>query len=55
LNRKRLPPEDKIRIVLESMNTNITVAGLCRKYAVPQVMFYVWKQKFIDGGYIQME
>jgi transposase-like protein len=31
---RRWTPEEKIRIVLESLNTNIGVAELCRKYAV---------------------
>ena len=42
--------EEKIRIVLESLNTNIGVADLCRKYAVNPVVFYAWKEKFIEGG-----
>ena len=43
-------PDDKIRIVLESLTTNITVAELCRKYNVNPNQYYVWKQRFIDGG-----
>jgi transposase-like protein len=42
--------EEKIRIVLESLNTSIGVAELCRKYAVNPVVFYTWKEKFIEGG-----
>ena len=47
---KRWTPEEKIRIVLESLNTNIGVAELCRKYAVNPVVFYAWKERFIEGG-----
>jgi len=43
-------PEEKIRIVLESLNTSIGVAELCRKYAVNPVVFYAWKEKFIEAG-----
>ena len=43
-------PDDKIRIVLESLTTNITVAELCRKYNVNPNQYYVWKQRFIEGG-----
>jgi len=43
-------PEEKIRIVLESLNTSIGVAELCRKYAVNPVVFYGWKEKFIEAG-----
>ena len=50
MGKKRWNPEDKIRIVLESFNTNITIAELCRKYQITPVVFYSWRQKFIDGG-----
>jgi hypothetical protein len=26
------------------------MAELCRKYAVTPVVFYAWKEKFIEGG-----
>jgi transposase-like protein len=42
--------EEKLRIVLESLNTNITLAKLWRKYAVSPTVFYHWKKKFIEGG-----
>ena len=47
---RRWTPEDKTRIVMESLTTNITVAGLCRKYNLNPNVFYNWKQKFIEGG-----
>ena len=47
---RRWTPEEKIRIVLESLNTNIGMAELCRKYAVTPALFYHWREKFIDGG-----
>ena len=43
-------PEEKIQIVLESMNTNISLAELCRKYNLSPGVFYQWKEKFIRGG-----
>ncbi len=46
----RWTAEEKIRIVLESLNTHIGVAELCRKYAVNPTVFYIWKEKFIQGG-----
>lgn len=43
-------PEEKIQIVLESMNTNISLAELCRKYSLNPNVFYHWKEKFMEGG-----
>ena len=48
--RKHWTAEEKIRIVLESLNTNIGVAELCRKHAVNPTVFYAWKEKFIEAG-----
>ena len=48
--RSRWSPDEKIRIVLESLNTNISMAELCRKYNVTPVTFYAWKEKFVQGG-----
>ena len=50
MTHRRWTPEEKIRIVLESLNTSIGVAELCGKYAVNPVVFYSWKERFIEGG-----
>jgi len=50
VSRRRWSSEEKIRIVMESLNTNIGMAELCRKYSVSPVVFYQWKEKFIEGG-----
>lgn len=42
--------EEKIRIVLESLNTNVSMAELCRKYGVGPNAFYSWREKFIQAG-----
>ena len=47
---RRWTPEEKIRIVLESLNTNVGIAELCRKYGLTPALFYHWREKFIEGG-----
>ncbi|MDN5846809.1 MAG: transposase [Candidatus Nitrosocosmicus sp.] len=46
----RWTADDKIRIVIESMTTNITLAELCRKYNLKPNVFYRWKQRFMEAG-----
>ncbi|MGA7367909.1 MAG: transposase [Nitrososphaeraceae archaeon] len=46
----RWTADDRIRIVMESLATNITLAELCRKYNLKPNVFYSWKQKFMEGG-----
>ena len=48
--KSRWTPEDKIRIVMESINTSISIAELCRKYGVVPNTFYQWKEKFFESG-----
>ena len=48
--RSRWSSEDKVRIVLESLNTNISMAELCRKHGVTPNAFYAWREKFMQGG-----
>jgi transposase len=48
--KSRWTPEDKIRIVLESLNTNISMSELCRKYNLTPGTFYQWREKFVQGG-----
>lgn len=43
-------PEDKIRIVMESINTSISISELCRKYGVVPNTFYQWKERFLESG-----
>jgi transposase-like protein len=42
--------EDKIRIVMESINTSISISELCRKYGVVPNTFYQWKERFLEAG-----
>ena len=48
--RSRWKPEDKIRIVMESINTSISMSELCRKYGVVPTTFYQWKERFLESG-----
>jgi len=48
--KSKFTPQEKSRIVLESLNTNISTAELCRKYNIHPQTFYSWKEKFVDGG-----
>jgi len=44
--------EDRIRIVIKSVNASISISELCRKYGAVPNMFYQWKgkEKFLEAG-----
>jgi transposase len=50
VHRSRWSPDEKIRIVMESLNTSISLADLCRKYNVTPATVNGWKEKFFQGG-----
>ena len=48
--KSKWAPEEKIAAVMESLNTNISMAELCRKYNVTPNTVHDWKEKFVQGG-----
>ncbi len=46
----KFTPEQKFEIIMESLNSNMTVAELCRKHGVAPVNFRKWREKFFEGG-----
>jgi len=50
MSKKIRSSSDKISIVMESFTANIGVAELCRKHNLSPRVFYLWKEKFLEGG-----
>lgn len=50
MSKKIWTTEDKIRIVMEHLNTNIEVAEMCRSHNLSPRTFYMWKERFLQGG-----
>ena len=48
--RKKFTAEQKIRIVLEGLRGEITVAELCRREGLANVSYYKWSKDFLDAG-----
>lgn len=42
--------EDKIRIVLEGLRDDGSIAELCRKEGVAQSLYYIWSKEFMEAG-----
>ena len=42
--------EDRVKIVMESLETDTSLTELCKKYEVTPGTFYKWAQKFVAGG-----
>ena len=48
--RKKYSAEEKIRIVLEGLRGESTVAELCRKEGINQNLYYKWSKEFLEAG-----
>jgi transposase len=47
---RRFPTEEKIRIVLEGVRTELSVAELCRREGVPPSVYYIGLKDFMEAG-----
>ncbi len=48
--RRHFSAEDKIRIVLDGLRGEDSIAELCRKEGIAQSLYYVWSKEFIEAG-----
>jgi len=48
--RKHYSAEEKIRIVLEGLRGEETIAELCRREGVAQSLYYKWSKEFLEAG-----
>lgn len=48
--RRHYSAEDKIRIVLDGLRGEDTIAELCRREGIAQSQYYVWSKEFLEAG-----
>ena len=48
--RRQYSAEEKIRIVLEALRGEASIAELCRKEGIAQSMYYGWSKEFLEAG-----
>ena len=48
--RKHFSAEDKIRIVLDGLRGEDSIAELCRREGIAQSMYYGWSKEFLEAG-----
>ena len=47
--RRHFSAEDKIRIVLEGLRGDDSIAELCRKEGIAQSLYYTWSKEFMEA------
>ncbi len=48
--RKRHSSEEKIRIVLDGLRGDDSIAELCRREGIAQSLYYSWSKEFLEAG-----
>jgi transposase len=48
--RRKFPAEEKIRIVMEGMRGEHSVAELCRREGIQPTVYYKWLKDFMEAG-----
>ena len=48
--RKQYSAEEKIRIVLEGLRGEESIAGLCRREGIAESLYYTWSKEFLEAG-----
>ena len=48
--RKQYSAEEKIRIVLDGLKGEYSIAELCRREGIAQSLYYSWSKEFLEAG-----
>jgi len=48
--RRRFSAEEKIRIVLEGLRGEESIAALCRREGIASNLYYRWSKEFLESG-----
>jgi len=48
--RRKFSAEEKIRIVLEGLRGEDTIAEICRREGISPNLYYTWSKEFLEAG-----
>ena len=48
--RRKYSSEEKIRIIIDGIRGETTIAELCRKEGIAQTLYYKWSKDFMEAG-----
>ncbi len=50
MTRKQYGAEEKIRIVLDGLRGEESIAALCRREGIAESLYYNWSKEFLEAG-----
>ena len=48
--RRKFNPEEKIRIILEGLRGEDSIASICRREGITPSLYYRWSKAFLEAG-----
>ena len=48
--RRQYSAEEKIRIVLDGLRGEASIAELCRREGLAESLYYAWSKEFLEAG-----
>ena len=48
--RRRHSTEERIRILLEGLRGEDSIASLCRREGIAESLYYTWSKEFLEAG-----
>ena len=48
--RRQFSAEEKIRIVLDGLRGELSIAELCRREGIAESLYYSWSKEFLEAG-----
>jgi transposase len=48
--RRKFNPEEKIRIILEGLKGEESIAAICRREGIAPSLYYKWSKSFLEAG-----
>ncbi len=53
--RRKFSAEEKIRIILEGLKGEESIATICRREGIAPTMYYKWSKAFLEAGKRQLQ
>jgi len=48
--RRKFNPEERIRIILEGLKGEQSIAAICRREGIAPSLYYKWSKSFLEAG-----
>ncbi len=55
VTRRKISPEEKVRVVLEGFRAEVKASELCRREGIRPNVYYAWLKDFLEAGKTRLQ